>query len=122
MNRILVVDDESLVRSAICSMLWDDGFAVSEASDGTEALNEISNSNPKLVITDIFMPRTDGLELIREIRRSHSSVRVIAIAGREECAQTNYLDIALKFGASRSLWKPVDNFELLQSVRTLALD
>jgi DNA-binding NtrC family response regulator len=80
MDTILVVDDQLKPRRLLIDELEDAGFDVSEASDGEEAWERFRSAPPDLVITDMMMPRCDGLELLRRIR-IHSEVPVIVFSG-----------------------------------------
>jgi CheY-like chemotaxis protein len=81
--RILVVDDEPAVRRYVCRVLESEGYVVQEAADGVQAL-ELVRSDPNgwdLVVTDIVMPRANGVELHRALGALPSSVSVIFMSG-----------------------------------------
>ena len=80
MDTILVVDDQLKPRRLLIDELEDAGFAVVEASDGEEAWDMFRRNPPELVITDMMMPKCDGLELLSRIR-THSEVPVIVFSG-----------------------------------------
>jgi len=81
--RVLVVDDEELVRLVIARTLRLSGFDVFEARDGLEALARIPVATPALVLTDLNMPRCDGERLCAEIKRRHGSagIQVVMMTG-----------------------------------------
>jgi CheY-like chemotaxis protein len=81
MARILLIDDDEPVRTTLRLTLEHFGHTVIEARDGTEGLALFQHANADLVITDIVMPEKDGLEVLRELRRMHPSVKIIAISG-----------------------------------------
>ena len=81
MARILIIDDDSLVRDALVLMLEHEGHEVMEAANGREAIRIIREWQPDLVITDIIMPETDGFETIRELRNTAAELKIIAISG-----------------------------------------
>ena len=82
---ILVVDDDILVREVTALMLADVGHAVIEAEDGVEALAKLTDTGAiDLVITDINMPRMDGLALAREMRTRWPGVPVLLVSGRPQ--------------------------------------
>ncbi len=85
---ILVVDDSAVDREVIGALLEDEGHRLRYAENGKEALLEIGRSIPDLVITDLFMPELDGLELVRQLRASHPRLPVILVTsrGNEEIA------------------------------------
>jgi two-component system, cell cycle sensor histidine kinase and response regulator CckA len=82
-ERILVVDDEPGIRHIIARILLDVGYWVHEASDGLEALELINRRDVILdiVVSDIVMPRLNGVELLQELSRSHPSLPIILISG-----------------------------------------
>ena len=103
--RILVVDDEDNARSALKTLLQDEGFEVAEARDGVEALEQLSSFDPAAVLTDVRMPRLDGIELLKKAKEAGSeAVFVVMTAfGSIEMAVD-----AMKAGAESYLVKPLD--------------
>ncbi len=77
--RVLIVDDEAEMRRMLCDALAD--YDTSEARDGEEALEEIGDDPPDLVITDIRMPGMDGYELVRKLKERSPETPVLAISG-----------------------------------------
>ena len=121
MARILVVEDALEVRESIKGSLEDAGFAVDEAPDGVVAL-EIQERQPcDLVITDLWMPNMDGLDLMKRIRAINPKLPVIAISGgAPRRAPIDYsVALADTFGADRVLHKPFDNDDLVGEVKKL---
>jgi len=82
-ERVLVVDDEPGIRHVISRMLLDEGYSVHEASDGLEALELIRRNNPSMdvVVSDVVMPRLNGVELLEEASRTRPSLPFILISG-----------------------------------------
>jgi len=113
---ILVVDDDSSQREELAGFLSDLGAQVREAADGREALDSILRHAPDLCITDFRMPRMDGGELLREIRRINPEIGVILVTayGNVEGAVA-----CLKGGAADYLLKPLDLDEVEHIVRKL---
>ncbi len=104
---ILLVDDESAVREGIRNRTpWEryNFKVVGEAGNGIEALEMIEELHPDVVITDIKMPYLDGMELIKEIRRSHPPVTIIIISGYDEFT---YAQQAIRYDVSEYVLKPV---------------
>jgi DNA-binding response OmpR family regulator len=93
------------------------GCDVQYAVDGKEALKIWYNGSFDLVITDLVMPNSDGLELICEIRRQHSAVKIIAISGGGSLDSAHFLAIAKKLGADYSLLKPFTLGQILETVQ-----
>ncbi len=78
---ILIVDDEPSIRQSLQGILSDEGFEVTTASNGYEALQQIEADAPDLVLLDIWMPGLDGLETLKEIKKNHPYIQVIMITG-----------------------------------------
>src|SRR5438309_11647813 len=79
MAHILVVDDEDGIRSFLTEALALDGHAVTEAADGEAALERLARKGFDLLLTDLRMPRLDGLELVRRVRRHHPDIEIIVL-------------------------------------------
>ena len=117
---ILLADDDAMVRETIAMLLEDAGHEVHQASDGAGALEMLETMRPDLVVTDVFMPQIDGIELIRSIRRIHADLKVLAISGGGMYQDPKLAtQLAAATGASRVLRKPVSNDELLDEVALL---
>lgn len=119
MARILVVDDEDLVRFSVRQMLEDEGHMVVEAADGVEGIAHLEGQSFDLMITDIVMPRKEGMETIAEARQMQPDMRVIAISGGGPVGQFHYLELAKQFGADAMLAKPFKKQELVAMVDSL---
>lgn len=113
--RILIVDDEPKVRGHLREMVvrWDSCDDVAEAGDGVEALEIMSSFQPDLVITDIRMPRMDGLQLLKEIRRQGYRVGQIILSGYSDFT---YTQRAIQQGVHNYLLKPVEEAQLLEAL------
>ena len=109
MKKILVVDDDSLVRDLLCEILTEEGYSVDSASNGIEALEKLEAGRFDLVISDVEMPEMDGIDLAREMR-SISSVPLILMSGN---IYTKEESIAL---ADYFLLKPFEFNDLLSIV------
>ncbi len=103
-KRILVVDDEENARVALSKILTHDGYDVSSAGNGLEALNFLRNNAVELIITDLNMPEMNGLAFLRELKRSYPSSKVIMITAYGEVE--SYLE-AITLGAFEYINKPV---------------
>jgi DNA-binding response OmpR family regulator len=107
MARILVIDDDQSVRSVLRILLQQSGHQVVTAEDGRSGLETAEEDNFDILIIDIFMPEMDGLETIRLIRKSKSTMPIIVISGGSGRAlEPNFLAMARKFGAIESIEKP----------------
>jgi len=116
MARILIIDDEEMVRETLRLSLERDGHAVGEAADGEEGLRIFEEKEPDLVITDILMPNKEGLETIQEMCRLRPEVPIIAISGGGQLKDTSWLLPAKIFGAVSVLEKPFSPDALRQAV------
>jgi two-component system chemotaxis response regulator CheY len=119
MARILVIDDESMVRTFLRDVLEGAGHEVREGANGDEAVAAFGDFKPEILIVDLIMPEQDGLYAIREIRRSMPETKVIAISGMHSLAGFDYLKPAVKLGADLALYKPFSPKDLLRSINGL---
>ncbi len=98
MARILVIDDDALLRGAIRVVLESAGYEVIEAGDGDAGLRLHRELGADLVVVDLFMPERDGLEVIRAVRAEAPQAKIIAMSGGSSL-QLDLLDAATAFGA-----------------------
>jgi len=113
MPTILVVDDESEIRSSLRGVLNDEGLRVLEAEDGRRALHLVRSERPELVLLDVWMPEVDGIELLRSLQEEPDRPQVIMLSGHgniETAVQ------ATKLGAFDFIEKPFSIDALLQVV------
>jgi len=106
---ILVVDDEPLVRRSLSEFLTLEGYSVSVAGNGKEALAILPEFKPDIVISDIKMPEVDGLTLLREIKRKYPSISVLFITGYGSIESAVE---AMKEGAFDYITKPIIDNEI----------
>jgi CheY-like chemotaxis protein len=120
MARILVIEDDTMLRSMLQQMLVQNGHDVLVAADGMEATRLYQkHSDIDLIVTDVLMPEKDGLEVIMEIRNRLPQVKIIAISGGGRISHTDYLIAARRLGAHTTLSKPFARQELMDAVNTL---
>ncbi|MCB9496086.1 MAG: response regulator [Fibrobacteria bacterium] len=116
-GRILFVDDEQGIRDMLARHFRFQGYEVLRASDGIEALEILDREPVDVVVTDLVMPRMDGVALMRALRADHPTVPFIAMTGYVELA---YLLTAMRLGAEDCLFKPIEDLsELEKSVAHL---
>jgi two-component system OmpR family response regulator len=114
-HRILVVDDDPHIRDVISFALEKAGMTTETARDGREALTSFRRRAPDMIILDIGMPDTDGLDVCREIRKS-SDVPILFLSARDDEIDRV---IGLEIGADDYVTKPFSTAELMARVRAL---
>jgi two-component system, OmpR family, response regulator MprA len=114
--RVLVVDDDKAVRESLRRSLEFNGYDVSMASDGAEALAGIAGANPDVVVMDVMMPRLDGLEATKALRKAGNDVPIIVLTARDAVGDRVE---GLDAGADDYLTKPFALQELLARLRAL---
>jgi CheY-like chemotaxis protein len=117
MARILLIEDQADVRSFVKIVLERAGHQVREAANGADGISAIRETLPDLIVTDIFMPVNDGLEVIRETRKLSPDLPIVAISGGTPKIARTYLPVAETFGATETLEKPFTPTDLLEVVR-----
>jgi CheY-like chemotaxis protein len=114
---ILLVDDDAQTRNVLQSTLETAHHQVIPAQNGQEALQRVSTVHIDLVITDIWMPEKDGLEVIQELRRSYPLIKVLAYSGGYCEHDFDVFCAAKALGAHATLPKPFGLSELLNTVQ-----
>jgi two-component system response regulator MprA len=114
--RVLVVDDDKAVRESLRRSLEFNGYAVSLASDGAEALAGIGGIGPDVVVMDVMMPRLDGIETTKALRQAGNDVPVLVLTARDAVGDRVE---GLDAGADDYLTKPFALQELLARLRAL---
>ena len=125
-QRILIVDDDRLIHSALRSMLEVHGYQVSVATNGWSGLKAIEADKFDLMVVDIFMPGMDGIETIRAVRRSQPELPILVMSGLHHGhafafasgLMPDFLTMAMEFGAVQALHKPFTPEEFLHAVET----
>jgi DNA-binding NtrC family response regulator len=117
MARILIIDDESQIRSMLRLMLERVGYEIVEAPDGIEGIRQYREKPADLIITDLIMPNKDGIGMIIDLKKEFPNVKIIAMSGGGVNRPEGYLDGAKKLGASCTLTKPIDREEMLMAVK-----
>ncbi|GIH68908.1 response regulator transcription factor [Sphaerimonospora thailandensis] len=118
-GRVLVVDDDEVIRQLIAVNLTLEGFKVETAYDGQNCLDRVREVDPDVITLDVMMPRMDGWETATRLRtdRGTSHIKVVLITAR---AQDDDRRRGLGIGVDAYLTKPFDPAELIQIVRDLA--
>ena len=115
-HRILIADDEPAIRMLLAQLISAHGYEVKTAANGEEALRLAMFQDFDLALIDLLMPRKDGIETILEMRSRWPATRIIAMSGGIEGGGRNYLPLACKLGASRTLSKPFGGQEVLAAI------
>jgi DNA-binding NtrC family response regulator len=116
MARILILDDDNQLRTAIRRMLQEGGHQVIEAREGREAIRMYRQMPVDLFLSDIFMPGKEGLETIRELHEAYPHLRILAMSGGGFDGKVDMLPLAKHLGARGTLRKPFDKNTLLALV------
>lgn len=109
MKRVLVADDEDILRLLIVDTLEDD-FEIEEAEDGKEALQKIRENDYDLIILDYMMPYLTGMEVLEEVRKDQNSTQVLMLTAKAQDADR---EKAISKGANYFMSKPFSPMELL---------
>ena len=117
---VLLVDDDSTVRTVLCAALRSAGYSMRCAGDGREALELVATMKFRLVVTDIFMPEMDGLELVSSLRTRYPDLPTLAMSGGGRAGgPADVLRPARLLGSHRTIEKPFDLATFLDHVREL---
>ena len=117
MENILIIDDETPIRSMVRLILERAGYAVREAQDGIEGIRVFRETPADLIITDLIMPNKDGIGMIIELKKDFPELKIIAMSGGGLNRPDGYLRGAQKLGAACTLSKPLNRNDLLRAVR-----
>jgi len=117
-HTILVVDDESDVRTMLQQLLILHGYRVLEASDGIEALQILKGEAVSVLLTDVFMWRMDGIELLRQLRKNpkKSPPGIVAMTGVAHLGDSTTAALVATLGAHAVLIKPFSTQQLLDAL------
>jgi len=129
MTKVIVIDDEEDIRIALEEAFTRAGFEVEVASNGNDGMNLLREHGADLVITDIIMPGSDGVETAHNIRTEFPKTKIIVMSGGGNAAPlgyepaaittTAYLASAAAIGADLTLTKPFDRKELIKAAKEL---
>ena len=119
MKKILVIDDDDIMRETIRDILLFESYDVAVASDGKEGLEIIQEERFDMIVTDILMPDKDGIEVIMEAKKSQPNIYIVAVSGGGYIPAESYLKVASDLGAHAAIVKPFDIDEFISEVNTL---
>lgn len=121
MAHVLLIDDDEMIRDTLRFALEEANFIVDIAIDGEDATNLFNERKPDIVVTDIIMPKKEGIETIIQFHRVAPEVPIIAISGGGRTKRLDFLEVAAKLGAKATLNKPFLPSELISEIeRVLA--
>ena len=118
-SRVLLIDDDFVTRQVAEAALGRAGFDVATFGDSRLALRWLADNAVDVIVTDIYMPDVDGLEVVLTARQSCPEVKVLAISGGGSLFGRDYLRIAERLGADATLGKPFRPAELQDAVEAL---
>ena len=121
-KNVLVVDDDPCVLAMIRPMLERAGHAVATTECGHDALRALETGGFDVLITDIFMPSMDGLELIQFVCSRNLNTAIIAVSAGSAVVGPDLLSTALALGADLALTKPIAPANLVQTVDRVSID
>ncbi|MCB0127790.1 MAG: response regulator transcription factor [Caldilineaceae bacterium] len=117
-ERLLIIDDDDHIRTSLQEYFIREGFDVTTATDGAEALDLISVSPPQVIILDVVLPKLDGLEVCREVRRRvGQDIGIIMFSAPKQADPDQ--EVGLMVGADVYMPKPVQTRVLLAQVKAL---
>ena len=120
MSKILVVEDDEFVRESVCAVLGTAGYETVEAANGEEGIALIESESPDLAIVDIWMPKVDGLTLLRRVRADNADLPIIIVSGGGPGETLERATaIADTYAADHVLYKPFEDTELLEMISKL---
>jgi CheY-like chemotaxis protein len=119
MTEVLIADDDPALREALKLALEAAGYRVRVAAHGGEAFSLQAQNPADILVTDIFMPESDGFEAIDRFRRKFPATKIVAMSGDAKRAKLEYLPVAALMGVDATLKKPFKTDELLQTLRML---
>jgi DNA-binding response OmpR family regulator len=116
MHKILIVEDEEAIRLGLADLLEIEGFSVDVALDGEEAMEKVKSFQPHLVILDLMLPKANGYDVTRFIRKSYPQTFILMLTAKNE--EINKIQ-GLEIGADDYVTKPFSVFELMARVKSM---
>jgi len=115
MAKILIAEDEEVLRMLMVDTLEDEGYDIDEAADGQEAIDQILGTDYDLIVLDYMMPAYTGLEVIDQVRNHHgkSDVKIMMVSAKNQQADK---DLVLAAGANYFMSKPYSPVELMEKI------
>ena len=117
MKHILIIDDEAPIRLMLRKLLEFEGYDVTEAADGVQAIQCYNEKQPDLIITDLIMPEKEGLETMAELLKKNPEIKIIAMSGGGRSRPGGYLHTAKLLGAIETFEKPIRKNDLITAIK-----
>ncbi|MGI6478657.1 MAG: response regulator [Salinivirgaceae bacterium] len=117
--RLLIIDDDVIMREIIKDLLVDYPIYVDDAPNGVEGIKKIRENDYDVVLVDIIMPEKGGLELIVEIKAEQQNLKIIATTGGGAYTVDEYLEKAKELGADAVIAKPFSEIKLVEIINDL---
>jgi len=117
MKKILIIDDDRVLRQTLAAALQTEGFGVAEAADGREGLNKAAKGDFDLVVLDVIMPSLGGLDVCRKLREAGRQIPIIVMSGKKKKEVDKVL--GLELGGDDYLSKPFGTDEFIARVRAV---
>ena len=117
MARILLVDDDPILRAALARFLVSQGHAVVEQGDGEAAIQAYREQPPDLVLTDAYMPKVDGIETALRLRSEFPDAKIVVMSGGGFRHKTDVLHLATNAGAIATISKPIEFDDLAKLLK-----
>ena len=115
-----IIDDDELMRGFLRELFTREGFEVREAENGAAGIQAFMDEASDAVITDLYMPEADGVEVLREIHKESQEVKIVAISGGTSGGgRTDILQVMRDLGVDRTLQKPFKPAEMVTVVKEL---
>ena len=119
MTKVLLVDDDKIIRETLSEALRLRNFHVNSLSDGTKVVSEIKENEYDIIILDIVMPNKEGLETIQDVRKVNAKIPILAVSGGGRTTPSSNLEIARVMGANDTLIKPFDSVSLVEKINKI---
>lgn len=118
-KHVLIVDDDEMIREYVKELLLFSDYKVTQAENGKEGLKQVYENEPDLIITDIIMPKMEGISFIQELRAHNKNMPIIAMTGNINGRMEEFLGLSSQLGADEVLRKPIKSKELLDVIHNL---
>lgn len=116
MAMILIVDDNPTIRWSLSKLLRSSGYEIVEACDGQEALTALVMNDIDMVLTDLYMPEVDGIELLIRLKNSKRNPLIVAMSGGGHLETSAVLTLARDLGVTATIAKPFTADDLLELI------